>query len=243
MRTKAPRADKVKTVSALTEVFSGAKGAVLTEYRGLTVSQISELRTRLRPGGGEYHVVKNTLFKRALGDQLDPDLEKLLAGPTAIAFAREDIVTTTKSLLDYFRELRRTDIIVKGGYVDGKVFSPDDYGASFFVMTKGETKFVPGKDHQACKAVPVTIARNEGDGGIDQRQKAEWFRMIRGGAPAYSNFDIAAYLTEIILLGCVAMNVGVGKKLDWDGPKMRAKNNKDAEQFVKREYRKGWTLG
>ena len=129
MRTKAPRADKVKTVSALTDVFNGAKGAVLTEYRGLTVSQISELRTRLRPGGGEYHVVKNTLFKRALGDQLDPELEKLLAGPTAIAFAKEDIVTTTKSLLDYFRELRRTDIIVKGGYVDGKVFSPDQMTA------------------------------------------------------------------------------------------------------------------
>jgi hypothetical protein len=67
--------------------------------------------------------------------------------------------------------------------------------------------------------------------------------MIRGGAPAYSNFDIAAYLTEIILLGCVAMNVGVGQKLDWDGPKMRAKNNKNAEKFVKSEYRKGWTLG
>jgi hypothetical protein len=147
----------------------------------------------------------------------------------------------TKEILDLKGKLPTSGALIIGD--KGKVFSPDDYGASFFVMTKGESKFVPGKDHEACKAVPVTIPRNNGEGGGDQRQKAEWFRMIRGGAPAYSNFDIAAYLTEIILLGCVAMNVGVGKKLDWDGPKMRAKNNKDAEKFVKREYRKGWMLG
>jgi hypothetical protein len=70
----------------------------------------------------------------------------------------------------------------------------------------------------------------------------EWFEMMRGGPPAYSNFDIAAYLTEIILLGCVAMRVGVGTKLDWDGPKMRARNTRAADQFVKRKYRKGWIL-
>src|SRR2546421_3536355 len=129
MRTKAPRADKVRTVSELSEVFSASRGAILTEYRGLTVSQISELRRKLRPDGGEYHVVKNTLFKRALGDQLNPELEKLLAGPTAIAFAREDVVSTTKSLLDYFRDLRRTDIIVKGGYMDGRGYSPEQVTA------------------------------------------------------------------------------------------------------------------
>ena len=125
----------------------------------------------------------------------------------------------------------------------GKVFSPDDYGSTFFILTAGEGTLSKGSDHEACKAVPQTIQRNEGSGGDDQRQKEEWFRMMRGGPPAYSNFDIAAYLTEIILLGCVAMRVGVGQKLDWDGPKMRAKNNRAAAQFVKREYRKGWTLG
>jgi len=125
MRTKAPRADKVHTVGELTEVFGAAKGAILTEYRGLTVSEISKLRTKLRPDGGEYHVVKNTLFKRALGDQLTPELESLLAGPTAIAFAREDVVLTSKALLDFLRDLRRPEILVKGGYIDGKVYSPE----------------------------------------------------------------------------------------------------------------------
>ena len=69
----------------------------------------------------------------------------------------------------------------------------------------------------------------------------EWLDACRGGKTPYSNFDIAAYLTEIILLGCVALRVG--KKLEWDGPNMRAKNAPEAAQFVKRQYRKGWTLG
>jgi predicted dehydrogenase len=117
----------------------------------------------------------------------------------------------------------------------GKIFSPDDYGSTFFILAGNEGKFSKGSDHEACKAVPQTIPRSKG-------HYQEWVDAIRGGAPAYSNFDIAAYLTEIILLGCVALNVGVGEKLDWDGPKMRAKNNKKADQFVRREYRKGWKL-
>jgi hypothetical protein len=124
----------------------------------------------------------------------------------------------------------------------GKIFSPDDYGSTFFVLVDGETKFIRGSEHEACKAVPQTIPRNEGPGDVDPRQKKEWIAMIRGGPQAYSNFDVAAYLTEIILLGCVAMNVGVGKKLDWDGPAMQAKNNPDAARFVRRPYREGWKL-
>jgi large subunit ribosomal protein L10 len=123
-RIKAPRADKVGVVSELEEVFKRSQAAIVTEYRGMTVSQITALRRRLRPVGGEYHVVKNTLFRRALGDQLTPELENLLKGPTAIAFAIEDPVVTTKALLDYFRELRRDDVIVKGGYVGGRVYTP-----------------------------------------------------------------------------------------------------------------------
>lgn len=143
------------------------------------------------------------------------------------------------------RELRNGTIPVSGALIigdKGKLFSPDDYGAKFFVMTGGEKKFVDGANHEAAKAIPQTIFRNVGSASSDQRQKEEWFRMMRGGPAAYSNFDIAAYLTEIILLGCVAMNVGVGQKLDWDGPNMRARNTRAADQFVKREYRKGWSL-
>ncbi len=61
-----------------------------------------------------------------------------------------------------------------------------------------------------------------------------------GGKPAISNFDIAAYLTEIILLGCVA--VRAGKKIEWDGPRMKSTNAPETAKFVHREYRRGWTI-
>ena len=121
----------------------------------------------------------------------------------------------------------------------GKFFSPDDYGSEFSILLNDEKEYKNSKDHEACKDVPQTIPRAPSGGN---RHDKEWFAMMRGGPPAYSNFDIAAYLTEIILLGCVALRVGVGRKLDWDGPNMRAKNNSDAERFVKRENRAGWGL-
>jgi hypothetical protein len=139
----------------------------------------------------------------------------------------------TKEIVDLRGGLPPSGALIIGD--KGKLFSPDDYGSQFFVMASGESKLTKGGDHEACKAVAQTIPRSPG-------HYQEWVDAIRGGAPAYSNFDIAAYLTEIILLGCVALNVGVGEKLDWDGPKMRAKNNKKAAAFVQRENRKGWKL-
>jgi hypothetical protein len=117
----------------------------------------------------------------------------------------------------------------------GKLFSPDDYGARFYLLVDNEKEFKSGNDHEAVKAVPQTIPRSPG-------HNEEWFRMMRGGPPAYSNFDIAAYLTEIILLGCIAMRVGAGKRMNWDGPRMKSTNCPEAAQFVKRKNRKGWNL-
>ena len=108
----------------------------------------------------------------------------------------------------------------------GKIFSPDDYGARFHLL--------PEKEFEGYQGPAETIERSPG-------HYKEWLDACKGGKTPYSNFDIAAYLTEIILLGCVALRVG--KKLEWDGPNMRAKNAPEAAQFVKREYRKGWTLG
>ncbi len=115
----------------------------------------------------------------------------------------------------------------------GKVFSPDDYGAKFFVAMKGKDEYVAGDQHEACKAVPQSIPRSPG-------HMEEWFRMMKDGTPAYSNFDIAAYLAEVILLGCVALRVGEGKRMEWDGPNMRSPNLPEAAQFVKRSNRHGW---
>jgi len=122
----------------------------------------------------------------------------------------------------------------------GKIFSPDDYGAKFFIRLNDEKEPVESTKHAAVKAIPQTIPRNEFEGNGDARQHLEWIAACKGGKPCYSDFDIAAYLTEIILLGCVAMRVG--KNLEWDGPNMKAKNAPQAAQYVKREYRKGWKI-
>jgi predicted dehydrogenase len=122
----------------------------------------------------------------------------------------------------------------------GQVFSPDDYGTQFFIKLNDEKKFTFYKNHPAAEAVPQTIPRNPdktGDG-----QHAEWINAIRASKPetCYSKFEIASSLTEIMLLGCVALRLG--KKLEWDGPKMRVKNAPEAARFIKRENRTGWSI-
>ena len=126
----------------------------------------------------------------------------------------------------------------------GKIFSPDDYGARFFVRLKDDKELKEAKSHEAVTAIAQTIPRNAHQGDADRRQHLEWLAAIKAGKPSlpYSNFEIAAYLTEIILLGDIALRVGKGVKMDWDGPKMQAKNCPSAAQYVKREYRPGWTL-
>ena len=86
----------------------------------------------------------------------------------------------------------------------------------------------------------MTLPRNTHQGDADMKQHLEWIAACKGGPAGYSDFSIAAYLTEIILLGCVALRVG--KKLEWDGPGMKATNAPEAAKFVKRNYRKGFSL-
>ena len=114
-----PTAEKEQAIQDLADLIGRSKGAILTDYRGFTVSEITELRKRLREKGAVYHVVKNTLFKRALqdGEGLTPFLE----GPTAIAFALEDPVAPTKALLDFIKEKKKGE--VKAGYIEGVVYT------------------------------------------------------------------------------------------------------------------------
>jgi large subunit ribosomal protein L10 len=129
MRQKGPRPDKVEKVGDISQYYASSTGAILTTYRGLTVAQITQLRRRLREVGGEYHVVKNTLFRRAASGEITPELDALLHGPTAIAFAQGDIVATTKVVADFLRELKNPEVVVKGGWLDGKVLSPEQVTA------------------------------------------------------------------------------------------------------------------
>jgi hypothetical protein len=125
---------------------------------------------------------------------------------------------------------------------EGRIFSPDDYGEQFFIKRNDDKKFLHYKKYTALESIPQTIPRNEFKGDADGRQHLEWIAAIKGNDPlkCYSRFEIAAQLTEIMLLGCVALRVG--KEIHWDGPNMVARHCPEAAQFVKRENRSGWAL-
>ena len=128
----------------------------------------------------------------------------------------------------------------------GKIFSPDDYGEEFFLKLNDDKKFTHFTKHPAVAEIPQTIPRNdfdkEGGHDSDRKQHLEWIAAIKEGNPlkCYSRFEIAAQLTEIMLLGCVALRAG--KTIEWDGPNMVAKNCPEAAQYVKRDNRSGWNL-
>jgi hypothetical protein len=143
----------------------------------------------------------------------------------------------TKEIVEMRGKLPPSGALLIGS--KGKIFSPDDYGSQFYVMLKEDKKYRGGADHEAAKAIGQTIPRAPGKGD-DLSMKLEWMEMMKSGTPSYSNFDIAAYLTEIILLGCIAMRVGEGTRMEWDGPNMKSPNVSEAAKFVKRENRKGW---
>jgi large subunit ribosomal protein L10 len=119
-----PRAEKVEQVELLTEKLRSAHVAVLTDYRGLTVGQLQDLRGRMRAQDVEYRVVKNTLARRAAVEAGHPDFQDQLKGPVAIAFGGEDIGAPARLLAEFIRQTRlRLDIV--GGLVEGRVMGPD----------------------------------------------------------------------------------------------------------------------
>jgi large subunit ribosomal protein L10 len=111
------RAEKQAAVAEIVESFNGAAGAVLTEYRGLTVKQLQELRRSLGENAN-YAVVKNTLAKLAAKDAGIDGFDDLLTGPTAIAFIKGDVVEAAKGLRDFARA--NPTLVIKGGVLDGK---------------------------------------------------------------------------------------------------------------------------
>ena len=119
-----PRPHKVEQVEQIAEKLKNAKVAVLTDYRGLTVSQLEDLRGRLRGGDVEYRVVKNTLARRAAVESGHPEFQDVLKGPVAIAFGYDDLGTPSRLLGEFTRSTRlRLDIV--GALVEGRLMSGD----------------------------------------------------------------------------------------------------------------------
>jgi large subunit ribosomal protein L10 len=117
-------AEKVAAVAELTERFKDSSGAVLTEYRGLTVAQLAELRRTLGDNA-TFAVVKNTLTKIAVTEAgLSDQLASMLSGPSAIAFVDGDVVQAAKGLRDFAKA--NPLLVIKGGVLDGKAITPTE---------------------------------------------------------------------------------------------------------------------
>jgi len=122
-----PKEEKVRLVDELRENINSSSALLLTDYRGLTVSEITALRRNLRETGTEYKVVKNTLFEMAAQGIVDSLLVELLKGPTAVAFVHNDPIAPAKAIVDFMRDHKALSI--KGGVVEGQFCSGDQIQA------------------------------------------------------------------------------------------------------------------
>jgi large subunit ribosomal protein L10 len=110
---------KEQLVSELTEKFRESSCAIVTDYRGLNVQQVTQLRKTLREAGIEFAVLKNSMLRRATEKTELTDLDQYLTGPTAVAFSKNDIVAPAKILTEFAK--KNDKLAVKGGVVEGKV--------------------------------------------------------------------------------------------------------------------------
>lgn len=117
------RADKQAAVAEIAEAFSESAGAVLTEYRGLTVKELQDLRRSLG-ANANYAVVKNTLAKLAANEAGITGFDDLLTGPTAIAFIKGDVVEAAKGLRDFAKA--NPTLVIKGGVLDGNLLDANE---------------------------------------------------------------------------------------------------------------------
>lgn len=128
-----PRADKVAVVAEVKDKLEASDGVLLTEYRGLDVPAMADLRGALTPAGGEYKIYKNTLVKLAAAE-LGLELDELLVGPTALAFVGEkpdgsaaDAAAVAKALRDFTKDNQA--LVIKGGVLDGRSITTDEITA------------------------------------------------------------------------------------------------------------------
>jgi large subunit ribosomal protein L10 len=112
-----PNATKIERVTELKEQIESANALLLTEYRGLTVEEITELRRSLRDVDASLAVIKNTLMQRAATDAGIAELDEMLSGPSAVAFVNGDVVAVAKKLKDASKQF--PSLVIKGGYMDG----------------------------------------------------------------------------------------------------------------------------
>ncbi len=119
------RQEKERQVAEIKEKFDNAKAAIVTDYRGINVADMTDLRKKLREAGVEYKVLKNTFVKIATEDMELGDLEDTLQGPTAIAFSYDDAVAAARIINDFSKEHGLKLPKIKAGVLEGKFINVD----------------------------------------------------------------------------------------------------------------------
>jgi large subunit ribosomal protein L10 len=197
------KAEKVAAVAELTERFQDSAGAVLTEYRGLSVAQLGELRRTLGEAA-TFAVVKNTLTKIAVEQAgLEKELMPLLTGPSAVAFVTGDVVETAKGLRDFARA--NPLLVIKGGVLDGKALTPAeitrlaDVEPREVLLAKlaGAMKATTSRAAGAFAALPVQMAqlaealrvKSDAEGGSPGPAAGPADSSADSGSPAGSGPD------------------------------------------------------
>jgi large subunit ribosomal protein L10 len=182
-----PRPEKIAVVDEVRERLSGSQAALLTEYRGIGVADISTLRRSLREAGGEYKIYKNTLVRFAARD-LGLDLDELLTGPTAIAFVPTDStgdpVLVAKVLRDFGKGNQA--LVVKGGVLGDKRLSAADAQALADVAPREQLLA------QFAGALQAPMAQMAGLLQAPMREFASLLKALiddRGGAPGDADTD------------------------------------------------------
>lgn len=133
---RASHVEKAETVAAVHEKFKNAKMAIATEFRGLTVGKMTQLRREIREVSGEYQVIKNTLVRRALEGTVYGDLERLLEGPNGWVFAYDDPVLLSKTLFKFVDANEK--LTIKGAMFEGELMDPGTVKALSQMPSKPE---------------------------------------------------------------------------------------------------------
>ncbi len=183
-----PNAEKTSAVAEIVDSFNESSAAVITEYRGLTVKQITQLRRALGRDT-DYAVVKNTLTKRAAAEAGVPIDDSLLSGPTAIAFVKGDPVEAAKGLRDFAKTTPL--LVIKGGILDGKALSADEINK---IADLESREVLLAKLAGALKALPTRAA------GLFQAPLSQMARLAKaleekkpaGEAPAAADAPVDA---------------------------------------------------
>jgi large subunit ribosomal protein L10 len=116
--------EKQQVVSEVKAKLSASVSTVVTDYRGLTVAEVTELRKQLSETGIDFQVLKNTLVRRATGELGLTDMDQFLTGPTAIAFSQDDVIAPAKVLYNFAKEHKNLEI--KGGIIEGRLVGSDE---------------------------------------------------------------------------------------------------------------------